>query len=303
MASATDLIPGGYFIQVSGQSTEKILNLPGIVVVANHSAYFGYARRIGTSETVSLLLDNRDEADAFSSMMQARFSLLPPNNSPTTNAVSSTSSSQGTNKPDNWHWDQAKADALLANRNPGQSMAEAMAFSSMMDDTREHGTPEPPSEFRLPNYETGPGRPLPDLVNFYSIDDHYPDYLLCEYDVDDVNYRQSDESGWFELSLKQIRHSGPRKFPPLKWIAVIIINHAEWKNENTFEQAHKVGAIFKASDVFDSSHKLSQLIVDAKMVRHPFKYDLIQPTPGDQQRWLIVEQHAATNSPTASYYW
>jgi hypothetical protein len=60
-----------------------------------------------------------------------------------------------------------------------------------------------------------------------------------------------------------------------------------------------VGAIFKASDVFDSSRDLSQLVVEVNMDRHPFKYDTSQPTPGEQQRWIIVEQHAATNSPTA----
>lgn len=76
----------------------------------------------------------------------------------------------------------------------------------------------------------------------------------------------------------------------------MIYNRGEYKDENTtFEQCSKVGAIFKAKDVFDSSRKFSQLITDAKMDRHPFKYDQIQPTPGDTQRWLIVERHAATN--------
>jgi hypothetical protein len=27
-------------------------------------------------------------------------------------------------------------------------------------------------------------------------------------------------------------------------------------------------------------------------------YDTQQPTPGEQQRWVIVERHAATNNPT-----
>ena len=69
-------------------------------------------------------------------------------------------------------------------------------------------------------------------------------------------------------------------------------------NASTFEKSFKVGAIFKASEVFDSSHDLSQLVADAEMDRHPFKYDTHQPTPGEQQRWLIVERHAATNAPT-----
>ena len=62
----------------------------------------------------------------------------------------------------------------------------------------------------------------------------------------------------------------------------------------------KVGAIFKASDVFDSSHDLSQLVAHAEMDRHPFKYDTTQPTPGEQQRWVIVEQHATNNPTTGS---
>jgi hypothetical protein len=68
---------------------------------------------------------------------------------------------------------------------------------------------------------------------------------------------------------------------------------AEHKDVNTFEQSHKVGAIFRASDVFDSSRDLSQLVADAAKDRHPFKYDLI-----DQGRWLIVERHSVTNKPT-----
>jgi hypothetical protein len=56
--------------------------------------------------------------------------------------------------------------------------------------------------------------------------------------------------------------------------------------------------IFKTSDVFDSSRKFSQLIAGAQMDRHPFKYDQIQPTPGDAQRWLIVERYAAANRLT-----
>jgi hypothetical protein len=122
-------------------------------------------------------------------------------------------------------------------------------------------------------------------TKFYCINDYYPDYLLCQYDVDEKNYSQSDESGWFKAALKQIRHSGPKKFPPIKWIAIIINNRAEWNGASTFEKCYKAGAIFKASDVFDSSRKFSQLIADADMDRHPFKYDQLQPTPGDAQRW------------------
>jgi hypothetical protein len=131
----------------------------------------------------------------------------------------------------------------------------------------------------------------------------YPDYLQCQYDVDEKNYNQSDEPKWFTAALKQIRRSGPQEFPSLKWIAVIIVNRAGWNGASTFEQAHKVGAIFKASDVFDSSHDLSQLIAHADMDRHPFFLDPQRSKyiPIEQQRWMIVERHA-TNNPTKGSY-
>jgi len=139
-------------------------------------------------------------------------------------------------------------------------------------------------------------------VNSYGVDDPYPNYLECVYDVDEKNYNQSKEPKWFIESLKQIRHLGPQKFPPIKWIAVVIKNRAEHKGASTFEQSFKVGAIFKASDVFDSSRDLSRLIAGAQMDRHPFKYDPHQPTMDEQQRWIIVEQHVATNNPTTGLH-
>jgi hypothetical protein len=137
-------------------------------------------------------------------------------------------------------------------------------------------------------------------VNFYRINDHYPTYLLCEYDVDETNYDQSKESGWFKVALEQIRQSGPTKFPPIKWVAVAIRNVAEHKDASTFEKSFKVGVLFKASDVFDSLSDLSQLVAGAEMDRHPFFFDLKRPDlfPAEQQRWMIVERHAATNNPT-----
>src|SRR5437773_2460935 len=66
-----------------------------------------------------------------------------------------------------------------------------------------------PSDWPFPNFQTGPGRPLPIHVNFYSIDDHYPTYLLCQYDVEEKNYKQTNEEEWFKAALKQIRRSGP----------------------------------------------------------------------------------------------
>ena len=155
-----------------------------------------------------------------------------------------------------------------------------------------------PSDWPFPNFQTGPGRPLPIHVNFYEIDDRYPTYLLCQYEVKEKDYNQTNEPEWFKASLEQIRHSGPKKFPPIKWVAVMIENRAEWKDASTFEQSCKIAAIFKASDVFNHWRRLSPLIARAEMDRHPFKYDPQQPTPGEQQRWIIVEQHSATTNPT-----
>jgi hypothetical protein len=140
--------------------------------------------------------------------------------------------------------------------------------------------------------------PRPNYVNFYGINDHYPEYLLCEYPVDEKKYDQANEPKWFKAALKQIYHSGPTKFPPIKWVAVAVCNVAEHKDASTFEQSFKVGAIFKASDVFDSSSDLSQLVTHADMDRHPFFLDMKRPDlfPAEQQRWMIVERHAATNS-------
>jgi hypothetical protein len=180
------------------------------------------------------------------------------------------------------------------------ALREAFQYAAKQAEDRAHGVPLPPSQFPFPNYDAGPLRPPPILVNVYCMNDHYPDYLLCQYDVDEKNYDRSNEPKSFKAALKQVRHSGPKEFPPIKWVAIIIYNRGDYKDENTtFEQCTKVGAIFKASDVFDSSHDLSQMIAAAAMDRHPFKYDTTQPTPGEQQRWIIVEQHAATNLPTA----
>jgi len=160
---------------------------------------------------------------------------------------------------------------------------------------RANGVPPPPSEFPFPAPDAGPHRPPPSYVNLYGVNDHYPDYLECIYDVDEKNYNQSKEPKWFIESLKQTRHFGPEKFPPIKWIAVIIQNRAEHKDASTFEQSFKVGTIFRASDVFDSSRDLSQLVTKATMDRHPFKYE--QPQSNrfvGEQRWLIVEQHVVS---------
>jgi hypothetical protein len=181
------------------------------------------------------------------------------------------------------------------------AQANAMLAASMSEGARKdfedwlHGSPPRPSQFPFPNVEGYAHHPPPDYVNDYGVDDRYPAYLHCEYDVDEKNYSQSKEPKWFKAALKQVRHYGPTRFPPIKWVAVLICNVAAHNDASTFEQSYKVGAIFKASDVFDSSHDLSQLVAHADMDRHPFKYDTSQPTPGEQQRWMIVERHAATN--------
>jgi hypothetical protein len=298
--SATDQIPGGYFVQVSGQGIENTPDVPGVVIVANHKAYLGYARRVGSSKTVSLLVDNREDAEAVLSMLHEKFpSAQSSVDLHATNPAPTEISAQDLQPSTNWHWNQAMADALLAKADQDQDNNAFSAFSRMMLKARVNGMSEPPSQFPLPNVEGYAGHPLPDYVNFYCINDHYPNYLLCQYDVDEKNYDQSKESGWFKAALKQVRRSGPKKFPPIDWVAVVIDNGADWKGPGTFEQCYKVGAIFKASDVFGSSHELSQLVADAAKDRHPFKYDQIQPTPGDQQRWLIVERHSVTNKPTS----
>ncbi len=158
-----------------------------------------------------------------------------------------------------------------------------------------------PSDWPLPNFETGPGRPLPSYVNFYCMNDRYPVYLLCEYDVKEQNYNQTNEPEWFKAALEQIRRSGPKKFPPIRWVAVAIRNVAEHRDVSTFEQSFKVGALFKASGVFDPSRDLSQLVAHAEMDRHPFLLDQQQPTPGEQQRWVIVERYAATNHTPSTF--
>lgn len=206
-----------------------------------------------------------------------------------TNGVSSNAVINTVERPVNAKEYQRAKDAALAEGE--REYEEKMRHPELL-------TNPPPSEWPLPNYQTGPGRPLPNYLNFYTMDDHFPSYLLCEYAVEEKSYNQSNDPKWFKTALKQIRHSGSEKFPPIKWVAVCICNGAEHKDASTFEQSFKVGAIFKASDVFDSSHDLSQMISAAAMDRHPFKYDTTRPTPGEQQWWLIVEQHAATNNPT-----
>ena len=186
---------------------------------------------------------------------------------------------------------------LKVEQDRGAALDAALAYAAKQREDRIRGIPPPPSQYPFPNYDAGPLRPPPAYLNFYRIDAHYTNYLLCQYDVDVKNYVQSDEPKWFKAALKQIRNSGPEKFPPIKWIAVIIVNRGEYKDISTFEQCYKVGALFKAGDVFDSGRDLSQLVADAKLDRHPFLFNQQRSElfPANQQRWMIVERHAATN--------
>jgi hypothetical protein len=152
------------------------------------------------------------------------------------------------------------------------------------------------NEISLPNFNSGPGLPRPIGFNVYEIDKRFPAYLLCTYDVSENHYDSSNEAEWFRAALLQIRATGSQSFPPVKWVAIAIVNTAEHKGESTFEQSFKAGAIFKASDVFDLEHDLRKIISQTDVDRHPFKYESEQSTPREQQHWTIVEQHAVTNS-------
>jgi hypothetical protein len=199
-------------------------------------------------------------------------------------------------------------DPVISNRNGGQLGNEtddlklraefraALERAAKAREERMQGIPLPPSQFPLPNPPTGPNLPLPICVNFYSVNDSYTNYLLCLYPVSENHYDPSNETNWFEAALLQVRTAGPEKFPPLKWVAIIIANRAEMTNTETIDQSHKVGEIFNARDVFGFEKSVREIIGQGQVDRHPFHLDSSQPTPSEQQRWLIVERHAATNN-------
>jgi hypothetical protein len=66
----------------------------------------------------------------------------------------------------------------------------AREYSDKMYEERLRGIPEPPSQFPFPNFDDTSQRPEPTHLNFYRINDHYPDYLLCQFDVDEKRYNQ-----------------------------------------------------------------------------------------------------------------
>ena len=175
-----------------------------------------------------------------------------------------------------------------------QAKDEALALSQKQFEEYNRNPPAP--TINLPNFPAGPGSPNPIEMNLYEMRGEYTGYLLCTYDVQESLYDPNKEPGWFLSALGQIRDTGPEKFPAFKWVAVVIHNRAEQQGESTFEQSYKAGAIFSSTEVFDSSHDLSQMASQATVDHHPFVYD---PTIGQSweaekhQRWVIVERHEA----------
>jgi len=90
---------------------------------------------------------------------------------------------------------------VVQHRSPddAKAMAAIMAQSRKEYEERMAGTLK--GWAHLPNYPTGPGRPLPIKVNFYELHDDYPTYLLCTYEVSESEYAASNEPIWFEASL------------------------------------------------------------------------------------------------------
>jgi hypothetical protein len=78
---------------------------------------------------------------------------------------------------------------------------------------------------------------------------------------------------------------------------VIILNRGEYKGARTFEECHKVGAIFDINEVCDLARSPSGLMAAAKMDRHPFVYDPARLSPDEQQRWTIVERDMKARAP------
>jgi hypothetical protein len=128
---------------------------------------------------------------------------------------------------------------------------------------------------------------------------YYPGYLLVSYAVEERRYEPKDEPAWLAASIRQIRDLGSHRFSPqFEWVAVVIRNSAEHKGVDTFTQSYKVGAIFRARDVFDRSLSPNQLAAQAAKDRSPFQYDPAAPEKRSQ-RWLIVERHMSTTRPSA----
>lgn len=141
----------------------------------------------------------------------------------------------------------------------------------------------------LPNVEGG----TPVGVNFYETEPRYPGYLLCTYGVVENNYDPNNENARFGQALSQIRSTGRDRFPPIRYIAIVIFNRAEHKGVETFETSFKAGAVFDANQVFDGPLSITDIASGAKIDRHPFRLDTTRRTPSEQQQWLVVERDEA----------
>jgi len=190
---------------------------------------------------------------------------------------------------------QAQASEEMDEVDRDRDIRAALAAGAKLSQERLQHLPT--NEATLPNFDAGGGLPRPIGRNFYEISKSYPGYLLCTYDVSENHYDQSNEGEWFKAALLQIRGYGQSGFPPIKWIAVIIVNRSEFKGEATFEQIHKTGAVFSAADVFDMRRDLGDVVARAQFDRHPFQYDR-QSTSEAQQRWLILERHTGHHTET-----
>jgi hypothetical protein len=141
----------------------------------------------------------------------------------------------------------------------------------------------------LPNWDDTIGLPQPLGFNFYESNKRYPNYLLCTYEVGENHYDQSNEGGWFNSALTQIRAYGARRFPKVDWIVVVIRNVADHHGAGSFDQSYRAGAVFDAKNVFDRERDLSSDIPRAVVDRHPVEHEI-----STGQRWRIVEKHIAS---------
>ena len=139
--------------------------------------------------------------------------------------------------------------------------------------------------FPLPNREGG----TPAQQNFYMIDPLYSRYLVAQFDVSESPYDSNKEPEWIADSVSQIRSKGQDRFPPVSFITIAIFNRAEHNGEETFVPAHKAAVIAPASEVFDSTKSVDEIVAHLQLDRHPFELD------GERQRWLIVERHVAAH--------
>ena len=67
-----------FSVDIYGQVSEELWDdWHDIVIIQNHSVYYGIAKRTGSSVEVVLTTDTRKQADAIVSMLRSRYSLSP----------------------------------------------------------------------------------------------------------------------------------------------------------------------------------------------------------------------------------